>query len=104
MTSPHPLSPRLITGMRMERDEFLRTWEKMPELKNAELIEGIVYVPSPVSAAHGTDDTAIHGWLYYYASFTPACQAGNNATWLMLESSPQPDAHLRIREEYRGQS
>jgi Uma2 family endonuclease len=96
MTNPHPLSPRLITGMRMDRDEFLRTWEQIPDVKNAELIEGIVYVPSPVGASHGELDTSIIGWLHFYASFTPGCKAGNNTTWLMLESSPQPDAHLRI--------
>jgi len=90
--------------MKMTREEFLRTWEQVPDLKNAELIEGIVYVPSPVSTNHGRIDTSIIGWLFYYCSKTPCCEAANNCTWLMLESSPQPDSHLRIREEYRGQS
>lgn len=32
----------------MSREEFLRTWDDDPELKNAEFIDGIVYVPPPV--------------------------------------------------------
>jgi hypothetical protein len=30
------------------RCEFLRRYDAMPDLKKAELIEGVVYVPSPV--------------------------------------------------------
>ena len=40
----------------------------------------------------------------HYAGFTPGCQGGLNATWLMLEDAPQPDCFLRILPEYGGQS
>jgi Uma2 family endonuclease len=43
-------------------------------------------------------------WLGYYAQATPGCKAGNNSTWLMLDSAPQPDAFLRILPSYGGQS
>jgi len=94
----------LVTGERMTLEEFLRCWDELPGLKNAELIDGVVHVPSPVSHEHGVLDTLTHLWLAYYAQATPGCQAGNNSTWLMLGSAPQPDAYLRILPASGGQS
>ena len=37
----------LEPGDRLSRDEFERRYERMPHVKKAELIEGIVYRPSP---------------------------------------------------------
>lgn len=49
------LEPQLFEpGDRMGREEFISRWERMPELKFAELIDGVVYVPSPVSIPHGS--------------------------------------------------
>lgn len=104
MTNPQPLVNRLVTGMKLSRDAFLQAWEASPELKNAELIEGIVYVPSPVGPSHSFFDSLIHAWLVIYAASKPGLEAGNNATWIMLESSPQPDAHLRRLPEFGGTS
>src|SRR5260370_28171390 len=104
MLSPIVAPAELITGQRMNVAEFLSRWEDLPELKNAELIDGVVYVPSPVSTDHGSLDTQIHWWLAQYAYSTPGCQCGNNSTWLMLDSAPQPDSYLRILPAYGGQS
>jgi len=98
------VSQPLATGERLTRDEFLRRWEELPDLKCAELLEGVVYVPSPLTVSHGAQDNVVSVWLGYYAGFTPVCQAGNQATWLMLEDAPQPDIYLRILAEYGGQS
>ncbi len=92
----------LVAGDRLTRDEFLRRWEAMPELKRAELIGGIVYMPSPVSVEHGESDVTT--CLRVYAAYTPGCKAGSNATWFMLGDAPQPDDHLRILPEFGGQS
>jgi len=94
----------LVTGQRMDVEEFLRRWEKLPESKNAELIEGVVYVSSPLSLEHGCRDTRMHWWLRQYADATPGCTAGNNSTWLMRDSAPQPDSYLRIEPARGGQS
>lgn len=94
----------LVTGEKMDVEEFLRCWEELPDLKNAELIEGVVHVSSPVSYEHGSRDAMMHLWLGYYAQATPGCDAGSNSTWLMLDSAPQPDAYLRILPAYGGQS
>lgn len=88
----------------MSRDEFLERWERMPELKNAELIDGVVYMPSPVSNIHGTFDAQFHFALSYYAARTPGCKCVVNTTWLMLESAPQPDSALYILPEYGGRT
>jgi len=94
----------LVTGEQMNVAEFLRRWDELPDLKNAELIDGVVHVSSPLSYEHGKRDTLVHLWLAYYAQATPGCEAGNNSTWLMLDSAPQPDAYLRILPAYGGQS
>jgi Uma2 family endonuclease len=104
MLSPVVRPPGLVTGERLTVDEFLRRWEDLPELKNAELIDGVVYVPSPVSLDHGSLDSRINLWLGYYAQATPGCKAGSNSTWLMLGSAPQPDVYLRILPSHGGQS
>lgn len=98
------VSQPLCAGQRLKRDEFLRRWEAMPEVKQAELISGLVYMPSPISNDHSSHDNLVSAWLGYYAARTPASEAGSNGTWLMLEDAPQPDVHLRILPEHGGQS
>jgi Uma2 family endonuclease len=94
----------LVTGQRMDVEEFLRRWEKLPDLKNAELIEGVVYVSSPLSLEHARRDIRIHWWLAQYADATPGCQGGSAGTWRMLDNAPQPDSFLRISPACGGQS
>ncbi|MCC6538334.1 MAG: Uma2 family endonuclease [Bryobacterales bacterium] len=104
MAIPQVTLSTLTTGDRLSREEFLRIWDGLPSLKNAELIDGVVYVASPVSQSHWSLDVRMIGVLRRYAIYTPGCQAGNNGTWLMLESAPQPDSFLRILPAYHGQS
>ena len=53
--------PPLENGDRLTRDEFMRRYEAMPGLKKAELIEGVVYVPSPVRHRHHGRPHSISG-------------------------------------------
>jgi Uma2 family endonuclease len=95
----------LMAGDKLTRAEFLRRWEQHPEIKFAELIGGIVYMPSPLSLEHGVTDGRAAGWLWVYSTHTPGTQSGVNATTLMQEDdAPQPDDFLRILPEYGGQS
>jgi len=96
--------PPLVRGDKLTRDEFLRRWEAMPQVKRAELIGGIVYMPSPLSREHGDIEHHLSGLLWLYAVSTPGCKGGDDATWLMGADSPQPDCHLRILPEHGGQS
>lgn len=98
------VSQPLIAGQRLKREEFLRRWEAMPELKHAELIGGLVYMASPVSRAHCQHELLLHTWLGQYAIRTPGCAGGGEGTWLMRDDAPQPDGHLIILPEYGGQS
>jgi Uma2 family endonuclease len=91
-------------GDRMCRDEFLSRWEETPDLKRAELIDGVVYLPSPVSVEHGDKEILLLLWAGTYASRLGSVQALSNTTWMMEDSSPQPDVALRIRPEFGGQS
>jgi Uma2 family endonuclease len=104
VAAPHIPEERLITGERMSREEFLRRWDALPGLKNAELIEGTVCVASHVSSDHGEVGAPIGAWLMVYSWATAGCKSGHNATWMMLGSAPQPDLYLAILPEYGGQS
>jgi Uma2 family endonuclease len=89
--------PSLESGDRLTRAEFERRYEATPEKFKAELIEGVVYVASPVRAFHGTPHAALITWLGVYWTATPGVSvADNTTTRLDLDNEPQPDALLRI--------
>src|SRR5262245_53620918 len=99
--------PPLQPGDRLTPQEFLRRYEATPEVWKAELIEGVVYMPSPVSDEdHGAPHFDMISWLGLYRSYTPNVRGGDNST-LKLElgfNVPQPDAFLRILGECGGKS
>ena len=98
--------PVLREGDRLDSAEFLRRWDAMPDLKHAELIDGVVYcMASPVFMSHGNAQRDMVIWLSHYMDATPGCDAGLETTWVMGEAAvPQPDVHMRILPEYGGQS
>jgi Uma2 family endonuclease len=98
--------PPLENGDRLSRAEFERRYEAMPHLKKAELIEGVVYVPSPVRhRQHGAPHALLIGWLIQYAAHTPGIEVGDNSSVrLDLDNEPQPDAVLLIDPTCGGQS
>jgi Uma2 family endonuclease len=96
----------LENGDRLAAPEFMRRYQAMPELKKAELIEGVVYMGSPVRMdTHGEPDALVQTWLGTYVCDTPGTQVGANGTVkLDADNVPQPDAVLRILEECGGAS
>jgi Uma2 family endonuclease len=78
----------------------------MPDLKKAELINGVVHMPSPVRLTeHAEPDNLVQTWLGTYAIRTPGTKAGSNATTrLGPDDVPQPDALLRILAECGGRA
>ena len=102
--SPILTIPPLENGDKLTRHEFERRYHAMPNLKKAELIEGVVYMASPVRAKqHGKPHARIMGWLGTYEAATPGVEALDNTTVLLdTDNEPQPDALLRI--ETGGQS
>lgn len=97
--------PPLEQGDRLSRAEFERRYHAMPHLKKAELIEGVVYMPSPFrQKRHAGPHTDAIGWLHIYKSATPGIDTGDNATVrLDLDNEAQPDAILFIEPEHGGQ-
>ena len=63
--------PALENGDRLTRCEFERRYAARPDLKKAELIEGVVYMPSPVRLAHSGPHAMSQTVLLVYTAFTP---------------------------------
>src|SRR5438045_4807860 len=94
-SSREPILP-LEPGDCLTREEFERRYDAMPHLKKAELIDGVVYMPSPVTVQrHGEPHTWVNGWAFHYIAFTPGVRAADNASVRLDEGSePQPDVLL----------
>ncbi|MCL1471823.1 Uma2 family endonuclease [Argonema antarcticum] len=96
--------PPLENGDKLTRAEFERRYEAMPEVKKAELIEGMVYMASPLRfESHAEPHAYIMGWLATYKAGTPGVRLGDNPTVrLDADNEPQPDALLRIEQGGRS--
>ncbi len=99
-------APPLKHGERLTREEFERRYVGMPHLKKAELIEGVVYMPSPVRIDfHGRPHAQIMAWLGAYWIATPGVDLADNTTvYLDSNNEHQPDALLRIEPAQGGRS
>jgi Uma2 family endonuclease len=78
----------------------------MPDLKKAELIEGVVYMGSPVShVRHGLPHANLSSWITFYRESTPGLIPSDNASVrLDLDNEPQPDLLLCIPQSAGGTS
>jgi Uma2 family endonuclease len=96
--------PSLQSGDHLSRAEFERRYQADPEIK-AELIEGVVYVSSPIRIEHGDPHFNIIVWLGIYQAATPGIRGSDNATVrLDLKNEPQPDVSLRLEPELGGRT
>ena len=104
--APVQTKPPFNAGDRLSRAEFERRYQAHPEIKKAELIEGVVYMSSPIRhRQHGQPHYRIITWLGVYVAATPGTDASDNVTLrLDLENEVQPDALLRLEEGMGGQS
>jgi Uma2 family endonuclease len=99
--APFPLE----NGDRLTREEFLRRWDAMPQLKRAELIEGIVYMTAAVRLPqHGRPQ----GWLVIalgtYAMQTGVDFGDNTSVELDADNVPQPDVCLFLPAALGGKA
>lgn len=101
-----PRVPTLCAGDHLTRNEFERRYAAMPDLKKAELIEGVVYVASAVRyEQHAHPEHLLSAWLGFYEAATPGLGAASNCSVrLDLDNLPQPDLLLRIPEHAGGTS
>jgi Uma2 family endonuclease len=106
---PHAFDPAgvapLHNGDRLKQAEFHHRYEAYPEDVKFELIQGTVYMASPLRRDHARRHVQLTTILEHYESQTPGVELLDNATTVLgEESEPQPDLALRILSEYGGQS
>jgi Uma2 family endonuclease len=99
-----PLS--LEPGDHLTAEEFERLYDAMPELKKAELINGVVHMPSPVRLrSHAQPHGQLTTWFGVYHASTPGVLIGDNATARLGGANrPQPDLLLLIDPARGGQA
>jgi Uma2 family endonuclease len=102
--APHFPVPPLQAGDRLTRAEFERRYDATPWIRKAELIEGVVYVPSPVKDdQHGVQHFNLNTWLGFYSALSPGVVGGcESSLRLDFDSEPQPDGLLRILPSHGG--
>jgi len=106
LIATEPAPPPLEPGDHLSREEFERRYDAMPGLKKAELLEGIVYMASPVRwNRHARPHVAVLNWLGSYEARTPGVQVGDNASIRLAgPTMPQPDAVMIIEPGRRGRA
>jgi Uma2 family endonuclease len=103
-TRPRNALPPLVAGEHLDQPTFHERYEAMPPETRAELVDGVVYMPSPLSYDHGEEDNNACGWLFHYKLYTRGVHSPNNATVkLDRKGEPQPDCQLFIPVELGGQ-
>ena len=107
-TAEHPrrtATPPLVAGQRLDQATFHERYEAMPPGIRAELINGVVSMPSPAGLRTRPGPRPPAVLAEYYEENTPGVQVLDNATtFLGPRSEPQPDALLRILPECGGQT
>jgi Uma2 family endonuclease len=99
--------PPLENGDRLSRAEFERRYLASPHIKKAELIEGVVYMPSPVRIKrHAKPHVLLSGWLCHYIASTPGLELfGDNGTVRLDEDNePQPDLFIALGKAAGGKA
>ncbi|WP_392533046.1 Uma2 family endonuclease [Nostoc sp. C117] len=98
--------PPLENGDRLTCYEFERRYQAMPRHQKAELIEGVVYLASPLRfESHAEPHGHIITWLGVYEASTPGVRLGiEPRVRLDRDNEPQPDGVLLITPTAKGQS
>lgn len=93
----------LESGDRLTRAEFHRRYCLRPDIRRAELIQGVVYVASPLRVrSHGQPHSLADLWLGTYAARDPALHVSIDSTlYLSNDDELQPDLML-FREPSPG--
>jgi hypothetical protein len=97
--------PDLVEGQRLDAETFHQRYEAMPPGTRAELIGGVVSMPSPLSRDRGRAELTAVVWLDHYAEATAGTEVlCGVSTFLDELGLPQPDVLLRVLPEHGGQT
>jgi Uma2 family endonuclease len=97
--------PLVEAGDHLDQATFHEHYKAMPLAFRAELIGGVVIVPSPLSRGHGLYHALVMAWLVNYGIATPGTLTADNITTILGETSePQPDGVLIIEPAAGGQT
>jgi Uma2 family endonuclease len=97
--------PPLADGEPLDQPTFHARYEAMPPETRAELIDGVVRMPSPMRNDHGDTTSDVSGWVFHYKRFTKGIKGGDNTTTILGQfTEPQPDCILYIPESLGGLS
>jgi Uma2 family endonuclease len=99
------IPPPLEAGDHLDQKTFHERYEAMGDGLRAELIGGVVYIPSPLKPRHGRMHALVMRWLAEYEEDTPGTEVLDNTTNILgPDSEPQPDGCLLILPEKGGQT
>jgi hypothetical protein len=79
--------PRMGAGDHLDQATFHERYKALPPAFRAELIGGVVIVPSPLSRRHGVSHALVMGWLGNYGIATPGTLTADNTTTMLGERS-----------------
>jgi Uma2 family endonuclease len=96
MASPARTRPPLHSGDRLNRAAFHAIYRERDDLTKAELVQGVVYLPSPAGfEGHAKPQALIGLWLGSYAARHDELDSGVEATVLLDgDTEVQPDGLL----------
>ncbi len=104
-SKPTRILPPLEAGQHLDQPTFHERYEAMPEETWAELVGGVVYMPSPVRSEHGDYDEVVALWTATYRRATKGLRGGRNSTVILdISGECQPDGQLRIPQALGGQT
>ncbi|HLQ46279.1 MAG TPA: Uma2 family endonuclease [Planctomycetaceae bacterium] len=99
------MSTELCSGDRLSQPEFHRRYMAYPTHVKFELVQGVVYMASPMRRPHGLDHVELSYLLKHYSAATVGTEVLDNTTAILDEDSePQPDLCVCIQTEFGGQS
>lgn len=110
MASVLEQTPKISTGVAalhngdvLDQPTFHERYAAMPPGFRAELIGGVVYVPSPTTNWHSVYHGDVIGWMFHYRAHSPGVEMLDNGTIILdEENEPQPDGVLRLDESVGG--
>ena len=103
--TPERAVAELRTGACLSQPVFHAVYERTPPGFKAELVEGVVFMASPLSRRHGTRHVKFGSILSLYEDATPGVEAADNTSVVCTGlAESQPDLYMRVRRDHGGRS